>query len=101
MVRPAPFRCQDGSVGCAPQRTLRRLGLDCEVIASSLIPIRPGERLKTDRRDARKLAALLRAGGAARLAASTGVREAPHPRVTAAFSLSAELQGSRTKDGRR
>jgi transposase len=34
----------------------------CDVIAPSLIPRKPGERIKTDRRDARKLMGLLRAG---------------------------------------
>ncbi len=34
----------------------------CEVVAPSLIPFKPGERIKSDRRDARKLAELLRAG---------------------------------------
>lgn len=37
-------------------------GLHCRVIAPSLIPRKPGERIKTDRRDARKLAHLLLAG---------------------------------------
>ena len=32
------------------------------VMAPSLIPRKPGERIKTDRRDARKLASLFRAG---------------------------------------
>jgi transposase len=47
--------------------TLKRLieasdqGLVCEVVAPSLIPVKPGERVKTDRRDARKLASLFRA----------------------------------------
>ena len=40
----------------------RQLGIDCEVVAPSMIPRRPGERIKTDRRDACKLARLLRAG---------------------------------------
>ena len=35
--------------------------MPCQVIAPSLIPVKPGERIKTDRRDARKLAELLRA----------------------------------------
>jgi transposase len=51
-----------GPCGYALQRQLRGLGLGCEVVAPSLIPIRPGERIKTDRRDARKLAAMARAG---------------------------------------
>jgi transposase len=36
--------------------------LVCEVVAPSLIPVRPGERIKTDRRDAVKLVRLYRAG---------------------------------------
>lgn len=41
---------------------LQNLGVGCIVVAPSLIPRKPGERVKTDRRDARKLAELLRAG---------------------------------------
>lgn len=51
-----------GPCGYALQRTLRGLGMDCIVIAPSLIPVRPGDHIKTDRRDARKLAGLFRAG---------------------------------------
>jgi transposase len=43
-------------------RHLRERGIDCQVVAPGLVPRRPGERVKTDRRDARKLAAL-QAGG--------------------------------------
>ena len=51
-----------GPCGFGIARRLRQLGIDCAVVAPSLIPRRPGERVKTDRRDARKLARLLRAG---------------------------------------
>lgn len=51
-----------GPCGYALQRQLQAAGVECEVIAPSLIPIKPGEHIKTDRRDARKLAELLRAG---------------------------------------
>jgi transposase len=51
-----------GPCGYAVQRTVRELGVWCIVVAPSLIPRKPGERVKTDRRDARKLAELLRAG---------------------------------------
>ncbi len=51
-----------GPCGYAVQRTVRELGVWCIVVALSLIPRKPGERVKTDRRDARKLAELLRAG---------------------------------------
>ena len=37
-------------------------GFRCKVIAPSLIPTKPGERIKTDRRDARKLAWYLKSG---------------------------------------
>lgn len=43
-------------------RLLERLKIDCVVVAPSLIPRKPGDRLKTGRRDARKLAVLLRSG---------------------------------------
>ena len=36
--------------------------MHCEVIAPSLIPTRQGDRVKTDKRDARRLAVLFRAG---------------------------------------
>jgi len=38
------------------------MGIECMVVAPSLIPTRPGDRVKTDRRDAAKLARLLRSG---------------------------------------
>ena len=51
-----------GPCGFGMARRLRQLGMECEVVAPSMIPRRPGERIKTDKRDARKLARLLRAG---------------------------------------
>lgn len=51
-----------GPCGYAFLRQVTVWGLDCSVIAPSLIPKKPGERIKTDRRDAIKLATLFRAG---------------------------------------
>lgn len=51
-----------GPTGYTLQRELHAAGIHCRLIAPSLIPVKPGERIKTDRRDARKLAELLRAG---------------------------------------
>lgn len=51
-----------GPTGYGLQRLLEADGVICEMIAPSLTPVRPGSRIKTDRRDARKLAELLRAG---------------------------------------
>jgi transposase len=43
-------------------RVLSEMGVACDVIAPSLIPVRVGDRIKTDRRDAKKLVRLYRAG---------------------------------------
>ncbi len=50
------------SCGFGLQRTLEANGIFCEVVAPSSIPRRSGDRVKTDRRDARKLATLYAAG---------------------------------------
>ena len=55
---------------------LRRLGVHCEVIAPSLIPARPGDRVKTDRRDATRLALLFRAGQLSTVRVPTVAEEA-------------------------
>jgi transposase len=51
-----------GPCGYGLQRRLRAKGFDCMVCAPSLTPRKPGDRVKTDRRDAIKLTRLLRAG---------------------------------------
>lgn len=56
------FVYEAGPCGYALQRQIEGLGSRCVVVAPSLVPIKPGERIKTNRRDARKLAMLYRAG---------------------------------------
>jgi transposase len=51
-----------GPLGYGLMRELEGLDVGCMVVAPALIPIKPGDRIKTDRRDARKLAELLRSG---------------------------------------
>ena len=51
-----------GPCGFDLQRALVAHDVPCDVIAPSLIPRRPGDRVKTDRRDAGQLAVLYRAG---------------------------------------
>ncbi len=51
-----------GPCGFGLQRQLRSMNVDCQVIAPSLVPRKPGERVRTDRRDAIKLATGLRNG---------------------------------------
>src|SRR5207237_468854 len=61
---PGPIRsCYEaGPCGYALQRQMTTPRIACQVIAPALIPRKPGERVKTNPRDARKLAELLRAG---------------------------------------
>lgn len=65
-----------GPTGYELARALRAAGMRCEVIAPSLIPTRPGDRVKTDRRDARKLALLFRAGQLSSVRVPTVAEEA-------------------------
>jgi len=51
-----------GGTGYVLYWQLTQLGVACEVIAPSLIPTKAGDRVKTDRRDAEKLARCYRAG---------------------------------------
>jgi transposase len=51
-----------GPTGYGLYRQTIALGHECTVVAPSLIPRRPGDRVKTNRRDAQSLARLLRAG---------------------------------------
>ena len=60
---PAVRCCYEaGPTGFGLYRYLVDRGIDCWVVAPGLVPQRPGDRVKTDSRDARKLARLL-AGG--------------------------------------
>ncbi len=56
------FCYEAGPTGYGLYRQLRDLGCDCTVVAPSLIPKKPGDRVKNNRRDALALAKLLRAG---------------------------------------
>jgi transposase len=64
LKRLGEVRCcyEAGPTGFGLYRHLTQAGSDCQVVAPSLTPQRPGDRVKTDRRDARSLARLF-AGG--------------------------------------
>ena len=51
-----------GPTGYALYWQLTKLGVQCDVIAPSLVPTKPGDRVKTDRRDAERLARSYRSG---------------------------------------
>jgi len=60
--RSLSFCYEAGPCGYGLYRQLIALGHECMVVAPSLIPMKVGDRVKTDRRDAVMLAKLLRAG---------------------------------------
>jgi transposase len=55
------FVYEAGPCGYGLQRYLDRKGFVCRICAPSLMPKKPGDRVKTDRRDAEKLVRALRA----------------------------------------
>ena len=67
-----------GPTGYVLYWQLTRMGVACEVIAPSLVPVKAGDRVKTDRRDAEKLARCYRAGEL-----TAGVGSGCGPRSTA------------------
>jgi transposase len=56
------FAYEAGPCGYGLHRYLTAKGLECHVVAPSLIPKRPGDKVKNDRRDAVEIARLLRSG---------------------------------------
>ncbi|WP_456378151.1 IS110 family RNA-guided transposase [Thiolapillus sp.] len=56
------FCYEAGPCGYGLYRQIMGTGHDCQVVAPSLIPRKPGDQIKTDQRDARKLARHLRGG---------------------------------------
>ena len=51
-----------GPTGYVVYWQLAELGIQCEVVAPTLVPVKAGDRVKTDRRDAEKLARCYRSG---------------------------------------
>ena len=82
------FCYEAGCCGFTLQRRIESYGGRCQVIAPSLVPVKRGERIKTDRRDAIKLLTQFRAG------ALTEVR-APDPQQEADRDLTRLRQTAR------
>ena len=70
------FCYEAGPCGYGLYRQLQDLGMDCQVVAPSLIPKKPGDRVKTDRRDSLMLARLHRAGELTAVWVPDGAQEA-------------------------
>jgi transposase len=65
-----------GPTGFGLYRLLRSMGVACDVVAPSLIPRAPADRVKTDRRDCRRLVRLHRAGELVAIRVPTEAEEA-------------------------
>src|SRR6201997_2955882 len=90
------FCYEAGPTGYGLYRQIRALGHTCLVVAPSLIPRRPGDRVKTNRRDAVTLARLHRAGELTGVwvpdAAHEAVRDLVRAREAAADDLRRKRQ---------
>lgn len=84
-----------GPTGYGLQRQLTALGVECAVIAPALVPRRPGERIKTDRRDAAKLAGLFRAGELTTVRVPTPEEEAVRDLLRARTDLREDILRAR------
>jgi len=89
------FCYEAGPTGYGLYRQIRELGHDCTVVAPSLIPKRPGERIKTNRRDAVSLARLLRAGELTAVWVPDATHEAVRDLVRARAAAAQDLRRKR------
>ncbi len=86
-----------GPFGYGLQRQLEKEGVRCLVVAPSLIPRKPGDRIKTDRRDARTLAEHLRAGTLTPVHPPSEEQEAARELCRAREDVLEELQRQRQR----
>jgi transposase len=84
-----------GPTGYGLYRQVKALGHDCTVVAPSLIPRKPGERIKTNRRDAVTLARLFRAGELTSVWVPDAIHEAVRDLVRAREAAAADLRKKR------
>jgi len=87
---PVEFVYEAGPCGYEVQRQIAGMGHKCVVIAPALTPVRPGDRVKTDRRDAEKLARFYRAGELTEIRIPTRQEEADRDLVRARESALAD-----------
>lgn len=96
------LRCcyEAGPCGFELHRQLTAMGIACEVVAPSLIPVRAGDRVKTDRRDATKLARLFRAGELTTITVPSVEQEAVRDVVRARDDVRKDLTAARHRLGK-
>jgi transposase len=95
--RQGAVRCcyEAGPCGFELQRALQARAIPCDVIAPALIPRRPGDRIKTDRRDAGHLAVLYRAGALTAIHIPTEQEEAVRDLLRCREDIRADLLRAR------
>jgi transposase len=91
------FCYEAGPTGYELYRQIQALGHACTVAAPSLIPKKPGERVKTNRRDALSLARLMRAGELTAVWVPDAVHEAVRDLVRARAAAAADLRRQRQR----
>ncbi len=91
------FCYEAGPCGYGIHRQITRLGQDCMVVAPSLVPTRPGDHVKTNRRDAVSLARLHRAGELAAVWVPEAAHEAMRDLVRARTSAVEDLRAARQR----
>jgi transposase len=89
-----------GPCGYALQRQLTKGRVSCDVIAPALMPRKPGDRVKTDTRDARKLAELFRAGLLTAVRPPTPAEEAVRDLARARDDARDDVQRARHRLGK-
>jgi transposase len=97
VMKEGPVRAcyEAGGCGYVLQRAISTWGASCEVIAPSLIPRRSGDRIKTDRRDAEKLARLYRAGDLTPVHVPSEEEERTRSLIRGRWALTREILASR------
>lgn len=86
-----------GPCGFEVHRQLAKMGVECDVIAPGLIPVRAGDRVKTDRRDATKLARLFRAGELTSITVPSADQEAVRDLVRLKDNIRKDLTAARSR----
>jgi transposase len=89
-----------GRTGYELVRLLASMGVACDVIAPSLIPTAPGERVKTDARDCRRLARLHRAGQLVAIGVPTVAEEAVRDLCRARIDMVIDQNRARQRLGK-
>jgi transposase len=90
-----------GPCGYDLYRLLSGMGIACDIVAPSLTPVRPGDRVKTDRRDAKKLVRLYCAGELSFVCPPTPQQEGLRDLVRCREDLRRARTAARQRIGRR